>query len=461
MRLFVWRCLAASSLLVAALTADGETRPQYGGSLHVATHAALTSLDPADATQPDSFARRSLTMLMFDTLVASDENLRLQSSLATSWQATAGNQRWQIRLRHGVKFHDGTALTAEAVVASVRAANPLWKVSADGDSVIIELENADPDLPAELALPRNAIEKRNDDGRTSGTGPFHIVDWQPGKKLTLAAEEMHWRGRPFLDTIEIELGKNERDQMMALESGRTDLVEVEPEQAHRVSLERRQLASSAPVELLALVFARDVQSPDEKLLRDALALSVDRGSMRSVLLQGAGQPAGGLLPTWISGYEFVFPTDADLPRARRQREQARSAGAWTLGYDGNDSLARLIAERIALNAKDAGLTLRPTPGATTDVRLVRIALTSVDPWIALANVATAVGTTAKSRGGSTGFASVEDLYTAEQAILATQRVIPLLHLPASYAASPSVKNWAVRPDGSLSLADAWIGSAKP
>ncbi len=461
MKLFVWRCLAASSLLIAALAATAETRPQYGSTLRVAMHATPTSLDPADATQPDSFARRSLTMLTFDTLVTIDENGRLTSSLATSCQATEGNQHWQIRLRHGVKFHDGTPLTAEAVVASLRAANPSWKVSADGDSVIIELESADPELPAELALPRNAIVKRINGGQASGTGPFHVSDWQPGKKLILAAEEMYWRGRPFFDVIEIEMGKSERDQMIALESGRADLVELGAEQVHRVSLEGRRLASSSPVELLALVFAREVQSPDERLLRDALALSLDRGSIRSVLLQGAGQPAGGLLPTWISGYEFVFPVEADLPQARREREQAQNAAAWTLGYDSNDSLARLIAERITLNAKDAGLSLRLTPAATSDVRLMRIALTSVDPWIALANVAGAMGVAVTNRGGSVQGGSIEDLYAAEQAVLATQRVIPLVHLPASYAASPSLKNWTVRPDGSLNLADAWIGSGKP
>ncbi len=457
MKLFVWCCLAVSSLLVAALAASAETRPQYGGRLRVAMHATPTSIDPADATQADSFARRNLSMLMFDTLVTNDEHGRLQPSLATSWQSAPGNQRWQFRLRHGVKFHDGTPLTAEAAATSLRAANPAWKVSADGDLVILELETSNPELPAELALPRNAIVKRNDGGRTSGTGPFHIVDWQPGKTLALAAEEMHWRGRPFLDAIEVEMGKSERDQMLALESGRTDLVEVGAEQAHRVSLEGRRLASSAPVELLTLVFARDVQSPDEKLLRDALALSVDRGSIRSVLLQGAGQSAGGVLPTWISGYEFVFPTEADLSRARREREQVRSAATWTLGYDGNDPLARLIAERIALNAKDAGLSLRPTPAATADVRLVRIALTSVDPWIALANIATAVGASVPSRGSI----SIEDLYATEQSVLAMQRVIPLVHLPASYAASTSLKNWVVRANGSLNLGDAWMGSGKP
>jgi hypothetical protein len=57
--------------------------------------------------------------------------------------------------------------------------------------------------------------------------------------------------------------------------------------------------------------------------------------------------------------------------------------------------------------------------------------------------------------------SVEDLYASEVAILATRRVIPLFHLPVSLAASATLKNWALRPDGSWSLADAWSGAGKP
>jgi MarR-like DNA-binding transcriptional regulator SgrR of sgrS sRNA len=52
--------------------------------------------------------------------------------------------------------------------------------------------------------------------------------------------------------------------------------------------------------------------------------------------------------------------------------------------------------------------------------------------------------------------SVEDMYAAEVALLATQRVIPLFHLPVSYASSAMLKGWTLRPDGSLSLADAWL-----
>jgi ABC-type transport system substrate-binding protein len=459
MRRFGWRSVVVSSMILGALAANAGTRPQYGGTLHIATRAALASLDPVDfnptsSVQPDSIAERSVTMLIFDTLVTIDENLRIQPSLATSWQVSSGGQRWQFRIRRGVQFHDGTPLSTEIAAASLRAANPEWKVSADADSVSITRDKPDPELLAELALPRNAIVKRNPESAPSGTGPFHVADWQPGKKLAVAAEENCWRGRPFLDALEIEMGQSLRDQTTSLELGRADLVEVAAGQTQRMSREGRRLNSSMPIELFALLFSRDAASSDEKLLRAALALSVERGSIRSVLLQGAGQPTAGILPNWMSGYGFVFPVDADLPRARHAHEQVHTIPSWTVGYDGSDPVARLLAERIALNAKDAGLSMQPTSAPLTDLKLVRIPLASPDAWVALTSVAALTGMPAGTEGGS-----VEDLYASEKALLATQRMIPLFHLPVFYAASSSLNNWGLRPDGSWNLADAWLGSA--
>ena len=394
--------------------------------------------------------------LIFETLVTLDDGGRTRPALAISWQAAPGNQRWQFRLRPGIRFHDGSALTAEIAAASLRASNPSWNVLADGDSVVIERDAPDGDVPAELGLWRNAIVKRNA-GKLSGTGPFHIEDWQTGKKLTLRAEENYWRGRAFVDAVEIEMGKNFHDQLIALELGKADLVEVASEQAHRVAMEGRDVESSQPVELVALTFMREAQSPEEKLLREALALGVERASIRSVLLQGAGQPTAGILPNWMSGYAFVFPAEADLPRARHQRELAKIVPNWTIGYDSNDSIEGLLAERIALNAKDAGLNLLPTKSAAAVLQMVRIPLASTDPWIALGGVAAVAGVAMPKINGT----SVEDLYHAEQTILASRRMIPLFHLPASYAVSPAVKDWAPGADASWHLADAWLGTEKP
>ena len=95
MRHIAWNWFVASSLLLGAMAADAETRPLYGGTLHVTMRAALTSLDPADK-QPDSFARRSITALLYDTLVTLDESARVKPALAESWQLARGNQRLEI-----------------------------------------------------------------------------------------------------------------------------------------------------------------------------------------------------------------------------------------------------------------------------------------------------------------------------------------------------------------------------
>lgn len=454
MKLFAWQWLAISSLLIATPAIRAETRPQYGGTLHVTMRITPSSLDPAEIS--DSFAGRSLTALIFDTLVTTDSTGRGEAALAESWESSRGNQRLQVRLRRGVKFHDGTPLTVETAAASLRKANPSWNVIVDGDSVIIEREGGDSKLLQELALPRNAIAKRDSEKKVSGTGPFHIIDWQPGNKLSLAAEEDYWRGRVFLDGMEIEMGKSFRDQMNALESGKADLVEIAPEQMHRVSPERFRLVRSDPIELLALKFARDTATSEEKNLRESLRLSVERRSMHSVLLQGAGQPTASLLPSWISGYGFVFSSEADLPRARQLRDQIRAVPTLTMGYDNGDPLARLLVERIALNAKDAGLSVQLNPSAT-DLRLLRAPVACCDPWIALEELDTQLGLpTSRNKPYS-----VEELYAAEQAALATERVIPLFHLPASYASTTNFRGWLVRTDGSLDLANAWLKSAQP
>ena len=185
MRRFVLALLAASSLLGVGV-ARAATRARYGGTLRVELRAAPASLDPAEAALSGSLAGSNLTSLIFDTLVTLDERGTPQPALAVSWQPEPGNQRWQFKLRHGITFQDGTALTADQVAASLRVANPSWRISPEGDEVVIERDSPAPDLPAELAEARNGIAKRG--GATIlGTGPFVVSYWDAGKKLTLAA----------------------------------------------------------------------------------------------------------------------------------------------------------------------------------------------------------------------------------------------------------------------------------
>jgi ABC-type transport system substrate-binding protein len=452
MKLSGFPLLVASSLLAAAAL-HAETRPAYGGTLRASVSIAPASLDPADASQPDSIARGNLTRLMFDTLVVMDGQARLKPALALSWRAESGNQRWQFWLRQGVHLHDGASLTPDMVAASLRTTNPGWKVFAATDSIVIESDVPAPDIPAQLAQARNAIAKRSA-GKPVGTGPFRVVDFQPGKRLSLSAEEAYWGGRAFVDAIEIDLGRNGRDQLINLDLGKTDIAEVAAEQAHRAVVEGRRLISSEPLELMTLIFSGDPQSPDEAKLREALALSIDRASIRSVILQGIGEPTSAILPGWISGYAFVFPAGQNLQRARQLRGEVRQAPVWSLAYDGTDPLARVIAERIALNARDAGITLQTGITSKPTLKMVRIPLASLDARLALTSAAGVMGLAAPHFGGS----SAEDMYQAENAILQTRGVIPLFQLPACYVVSPVVHDAMEDRAGNWHLENVWLGS---
>jgi peptide/nickel transport system substrate-binding protein len=455
MKRFGLALLVASSLLTDR-PAAAANRPRYGGTLHLALSAAPASLDPAEAEPARWLVLRNLWPLVFDRLVTLDDQGEPQAALAASWQADANHQRWDFHLRSGVTFSDGSPLTPVVVASSLRAANPSWRVFPNGDSVIVERDAAALDLPAELALPRNSIAKR-DGGKLTGTGPFVITGWEPGKKLTLAAREDDWAGRPFLDAIEVDFGQSPREQMIGLDLDKTQLIDIPAEQAQHALAEARRVQASEPIELMALLFSRDRQSPEEGRQRSVLSLGIDRGSLNRVVLQNGGEPAGGLLPAWMTGYGFVFPVSVNLEEARLERTNIPHATAWTLGYDPGDRVARVVAERIALNARDAGLTLQLTGGGAADLRLVRVPIASLDAHVALRELAASLGLPPPRFESD----SVDALYAAEDGLLESERVIPLLHLRSAAGVEAAVRGFHPAPDGSWRLPEVWLAAGKP
>ena len=308
-----------------------------------------------------------------------------------------------------------------------------------------------------MALARNSIVRRGDStGKLSGTGPFAMAQWDAQHAL-LTANEQYWAGRPFLDSVQVDFGKNDHDQTLLLDLGKADVVEVAPENIHRARAENRMVMTSEPAELMALVFVRDASSEDETHVRNALALSIDAAAINNVVLQGGGEPSGAQLPNWISGYAFVFPAAANIEHARAERAQAKRVPAWTLGYDPLDPVARVIAERVLLNARDAGITLQLSSNSSPDLRLLRIPLSSSDPHVALAELAKALQLPQPHFENE----STADLYSAEKLLLQSHRLIPLLHLRRAVALRPNVHGWNVLPDGTWSLNNVWLSGEKP
>ena len=473
MKRIAYRFLAAISLLVAALiasmiaaTATAETRPHYGGTLRVMLQSAPDVLDlPANATPADYWDIARTLSLIGDTLVKLDAQGRPQPALAVAWQSDPSARHWQFSLRRGVKFHDGSVASPAAIAQILGAIHSGWNVHAAAESVLIESETAMPALLAELALPRNLLLKRNknDNDVPIGTGPFLVAEWQAGKLLKLAANENSWAGRPFVDAVEIEFGKSLRDQAIALELDKTDVIEAAPQAASGSQRHSASLSLSLPVELLALVFSPNSKAHDARL-REALELAIDRKPIQSVLLKGAGEPAASILPNWMTGYSAVFSAQANPQRARTLLAGSRQP-ALNLSYDPRDPQAQLIAERIALNAREVGITVQVSLSGAEDLRLMRAELPSPDPATSLAEGARQLGLPQPAFPVTPRGNSLDDLYQAERSLLDGYAVIPLFHLPVASAASARVRGW--EPDrlrdssgAGFSLADVWLGDSR-
>jgi len=441
--------IVAASLACAA-TAIAATRPHYGGTLRVAVQASIQTFGP---TASDSAAFRSLSQLVFETLVKLDDRGRPQPLLATSWQVEPGSQRWRFQVRNGVVFSDGIPADASVAAASLRAANPEWKVFALGELVMIETSSPVPNLAAELALARNSISWRSE-GKLIGTGPFTVAQWDAVKQhLTLQANDQYWAGRPFIDSIEADLGKNDRDELMLMDLGKSDLVEIAPEDIRRAQGGNRVVKPSQPAELLALVFTRSAQSDDEIYLRNALAMSIDSAALNNVVFQGAGEPSGALLPNWLSGYAFVYSSGG----GGATRPRVPHPVVWTLSCDSVDPVARIAADRILLNAKDVGITLQIVNSENPDIRLVKLALPSADPQTALNELARDFQLPAPTFSNL----SVSSVYSAESTLLQSHQVLPLIHLRGAVALRTNVHGLKLLPDGSWQLDNVWLSSETP
>ncbi len=462
---FLVAASVAGLLLLAAVRVESARRPRYGGTLRVEMQAAVSSLDPADSSAEPSVsaAKEKLISLVFDRLIRLDANGHPQPALATSWDHDSDYKHWKFHLRQNVRFQDGVALTQDVVAQILATANPNWKITAAGYGIVIESGSPIPDLLSQLASSHDSIVRHAPDGSLLGTGPFRIAEWQPGRRAVFAASDDNWEGRPYLDSINVQMGRSPRDQMIDLQVGKADLVEVPPDQARRAAESGARVWTSQLVELLAVDFVLGRPAAEDARLREALARSIDRGALANFVLQKGGEPAGSLLPQSLSGYAFLFPAAPDTARARDLFQQISPVPPpLVLGYDSSDPLERAVAERIAVNARDTGIIVTPKAltkeAANADAWLQRLRIDWSSPRNALARIEDAVGPP-KAVLPALG-SSPEEIYTNERAIVDTFRLIPLVHLSEVYGLSAQVRNWApvsAAAGGDLRLADVWLG----
>ena len=227
------RAIGLTAVLLLALAGSAWAQ---GGALRVGLPTVSSTLDPATALDgPVSVIARQ----MFDTLVQYREvGSDIEPGLATQWSVSRDGLTWTFRLRDGVRFHDGTVLTAQHVVESLDrviqpsapnapSPNAASRLVRGTPGVVKEVRAADPrtvqisltlpyaPLPAVLAHPAFSIVLAGSVGqRWVGTGPFALTEASAGR-VVLDAHPSYWGGTPRSSRLVfLEIGDGARAESM-------------------------------------------------------------------------------------------------------------------------------------------------------------------------------------------------------------------------------------------------------
>lgn len=443
------------ALILAALNVPSEarTRPRWGGRAVIELRESSMEIDPR-SDRTSATLRQQIAPLVFESLTILGASGAVEPGLAASWTRVHAT-RWAFTLRADASFSDGTAVTASQVASSL--AGPLRdaKISAqDASTVVIDTPQPWDNLPEILSFSRFAIVKENGP-LPIGSGSYKIADWQPGRGLVLTRNIEYDGAAPYLETIEVRFNENAGSTFAV---NGIDLDEIGLEQARSMGANSGKRSDEAS-ELYVLRWNEGVRIDDR--VRKAMAATIDRSSLALPFSRDGATPASGYLPQSVSGYEFLFEQKPDIAQARALVRDAGWRLPLPIAYRASDAVARLIAERIAVNAREAGLNVQPlgekdTLGTSAAVaRIVRLPVTE-SPAATLFDIAASLGLASNNVLGDD---DAGRLLSVERDLLNDTRAMPLLHLPAIIWQSRRLHD--VESASDWQLDSAWVSVGVP
>lgn len=328
-------------------SATAQPAPVRGGTLSVGWVPGAKTLDPHLSVQ---WPERFVLYMVFNTLVGLDRNFNVVPELARSWQVSPDGKRVTFQLQRGVKFHDGTDFTADVVKWNVeRILDPAVKspqrgqlepavatvTVVDPHTVAFELKKPFAPLLAALAerpgfiVSPAAVRSRGEAfGRTPvGTGPFRFVDWVADSRVTLERFADYWdAGKPYLDRVVFRVVPDPTVRLTMVRTGEIDVAtDVDAKDVPTLQGDGRLKVSELkpPARWTALQWQVDKPPFNNKALRQAIALAVDRAELRDVLLSGFGEPARGPVVPGLWWFDPGFKgIGTDVEAARRKLAEA-------------------------------------------------------------------------------------------------------------------------------------------
>ncbi|HWT08307.1 MAG TPA: ABC transporter substrate-binding protein, partial [Roseomonas sp.] len=363
------------SLALAAACLLGFAQPARTQTLAMAVEAPF-GLDPHFLfAGPSMAAARHI----YDSLINRDPESRFVPGIVESW-VMVEPQTWELRLRHGVTFHDGSPFTADDVAFSIARVpalpnNPgpytsnlrtITRVEVvDPHTVRLHTDQPNPVLPGQLTnifvVSKRAAEGAStadfNSGRAAiGTGPFRLEQARGQEGMTVVRNDAFWGQRAAYQRVDIRVIGNDASRLAALLSGDIEIIESVPpadverlQRDARLSVFRRNsdrimyLLPNIRLDQFPLIVDANGQPMQRNPLRDvrvrqALSLALDRQALVARALDGQGVATVQMVPEQFGGYDPTITVPAaDPARARALLAEAGYPNSFglTLGCSNN------------------------------------------------------------------------------------------------------------------------------
>ena len=349
--------------ILAACSGGTSTSSSAGGTIKKGGRLNIghqTPSGPMDPILTADLGRLTILGLAGEYLAFSDKDLKLRPVLAESWSPNTDGSAWTFKIRQGVKFSDGTAMTVDDVVAtfnrladpSIKGNNALSNFSGvlskgnvtkvDSSTVKFQLDSPNGNFPYlvssdnynSIVLPANY--SGNWDKTFIGTGPWKLKSYSVNDSVSFDRSPNYWDSSnvPPLDGIDIKFYSDEQAAILAFQAGSLNVLSFFSVRTGQALLtDPNTTVLDIPTASHRQVHMRTDQAPfDSNLVRQALALAIDRQAVVTGLWNGKAQIANDhpIFKMYPSSDTSVPQRTVDLTKAKSLMAQAGKASGFSV-----------------------------------------------------------------------------------------------------------------------------------
>ncbi len=340
--------LTPTRILASLALACGVLASTHALAAKDVTFAVAIALETLDPYNTNSTLNQAAGKAYYEGLFEFDKDLKLQNKLATDYSVSPDGLVYTIKLRSGIKFHDGTDFNADAVkVTFDRVSNPENKLARYTQfNRVAKTEVVDPQTvritlkepfsafinalahPSAMILSPAALAKYGKEigFHPVGTGPFQFVEWKPAEYLKVAKFDGYWnKGFPKVDTLTFRTVSDNNTRAAVMQTGEAQFAYPIPYEQIGVLGKNDKLDVIDAQSIMARYLSMNtmVKPFDDVRVRQAINYAINKQALAKVAFAGYASPLDGVIP---QGVDFAFKIGAWPHDIKKAKELLAAAG---------------------------------------------------------------------------------------------------------------------------------------